>query len=84
MMTRLAPVVVNEAGDVLVRPGLGVECGLRRVPVFSSLITVRTMTLTVSPWLFLPALICRDLARCDTGYDSSAALFTTNDRHKNR
>ena len=55
MMTRLAPVVVNEAGDVLVRPGVGVECGLRCVPVFSSLIMVRTMTLTVSPWLFLPA-----------------------------
>ena len=50
MMTRLAPVVVSEAGDVLVRPGLGVECGLRYVPVFSSLIMVRTMTLTVSPW----------------------------------
>ena len=63
MMTRLAPVVVSEAGDVLVRPGLGVECGLRRVPVFSSLIMVRTMTLAVSPWLFLPALTCRDLAR---------------------
>ena len=64
MMTRLAPVVVSEAGDVLVRPGVGVECGLRRVLVFSSLIMmVRTMTLTVSPWLFLPALTCRDLAR---------------------
>ena len=49
-MTRLAPVVVSEAGDVLVRPGVGVECGLRCVPVFSSLIMVRTMTLTVSPW----------------------------------
>ena len=55
--------VVSEAGDVLVRPGVGVECGLRCVPVFSSLIMVRTMTLTVSPWLFLPALTCRDLAR---------------------
>ena len=63
MMTRLAPVVVSEAGDVLVRPGFGVECGLRCVPVFSSLIMVRTMTLAVSPWLFLPALTCHDLAR---------------------